>query len=200
MRRRFLLGALSGGTVAGLAGCSDSEPTGIDVLDTELTDVGDGAATMRARVENHGERANVEVAVALAWADGETFETYSDVIGLAAGERRWVDVPIRHYGDAGGEYEHRVSAAVTSRPLARFDYEPATVAVGDLIRFDAGASRVVEGAIAAFDWTIGDAYEVGPEVQYRLGDADAEGVTAELRVTDTQGAFDTARRRVEPVE
>jgi len=130
-------------------------------------------------------------------AEGEVFETYSDVVGLDAGERRWVDVPVRRYPDRESDYEYRVAASRTDRPLARFDHDSEEPGVGDVLRFDASSSRVVDGAIAAYDWSIGDAYEVGREIEYRLDEADADGLAVELRVTDTQGAFDTARRRIE---
>lgn len=199
MRRRSLLAAVSAGAAAGIAGCTGARSSGVEVVDRELTDV-DGAATMRVRVENGGDRAHVEVAVALAWtsgdAEGEVFERYSDVVGLDAGERRRVDVPVRRYPDRESDYEYRVGAARTTRPLARFDYEPDAPGPGDRVVFDAGASRVVEGTIAAFDWQIGSGYAVGREVEYTLDDGDAEGLPVELRVTDTQGEFDTATRRL----
>lgn len=201
MRRRTLLAAVAAATAGGFPGCTGGRSSGVEVLDRSLTDVGDGRATMRVRVENGGDRAHVEVRVDLAWTGdaGEVFESYSDVVRLDAGESRWVDVAIRHYPERASEYEHRVGASRTERPLARFDYEPTSAAAGDLVVLDAGRSRVVDGAIAAFDWTIGDVYAVGREVEYRLGD-DADGVAVELRVTDTQGAFDTATRRIDPID
>lgn len=202
MRRRSLLAAASAAATAGIAGCAGSESTGVEVLDRELTEADEGEATMRVRVENGGDGGHVEVAVDLAWtageAEGEVFETYSDVVGLDAGERRWVDVPVRHYPDRKSDYEYRVAASRTDRPLAGFKYDPESPAVGDVVRFDAAPSRVVDGAIAAFDWSIGDAYEVGREIEFRLGEESSGGVDVELRVTDTQGEFDTARRRIEP--
>ncbi|GAA0671933.1 hypothetical protein ACFQDG_13050 [Natronoarchaeum mannanilyticum] len=202
MRRRSLLAAASAAATAGIAGCTDSESTGVEVLDRELTEAVEGEATMRVRVENGGDGGHVEVAVDLAWttgeAEGEVFETYSDVVGLDAGERRWVDVSVRRYPDQESDYEYRLAASRTDRPLARFAYDPESPAVGDVVRFDAGPSRVVDGAIAAFDWSIGDAYGVGREIEYRLEEESAEGLSVELRVTDTQGKFDTARRRIDP--
>lgn len=202
MRRRSLLAAVPVAATAGIAGCAGSESTGVEVLDRELTEADGADATMRVRVENGGDGGHVEVAVDLAWtageAEGEVFETYSDVVGLDAGERRWVDVPVRRYPDRESDYEYSVAASRTDRPLARFDYEPERPAVEDVLRFDAGPSRVVDGAIAAFDWSIGDAHEVGRVIEYRLGEESAEGLAVELRVTDTQGEFDTARRRIEP--
>lgn len=199
MRRRSLLAAVAPATAAGLAGCTGARSSGVAVVDRDLTDV-DGRATMRVRVENGGDRAHVEVTVDLAWtsgdADGEVFESYSDVVGLDAGERRWVDVAVRRYPDRERDYEYRVSATRTTRPLARFDYEPDDPGPGDRIVFDAGASRVVEGTIAAFDWRIGGGYRVGREVEYEFGEGDAEGLSVELRVTDTQGEFDTATRQI----
>jgi|GEM_PF-5156678 len=202
MRRRPLLAAASAAATAGIVGCAGSDPAGVEVLDGELTEAVEGEATMRVRVENGGDGGHVEVAVDLAWTAGEredeVFETYSDVVGLDAGERRWVAVPVRRYPDRESDYEYRVAASRTDRPLARFEYDPENPAVGDVVRFDAAPSRVVDGAIAAFDWSIGDAYEVGREIEFRLGEGSSGGLTVELRVTDTQGEFDTARRRIEP--
>jgi len=199
MRRRSLLAVVS---TAGIAGCVGSESAGVEVLGRELI-AGEGdKATMRVRVENGGDGGHVEVTVDLAWTageeEGETFETYSDVVGLDAGEQRRVDVPVRRYSDREDDYEYRVAASRTERPLASFDYEPEAPGAGDVLRLDARRSSVVDGAIAAYDWTIGDAYEVGREVEYRLGEADVGELAVELRVTDTQGEFDTARRRIEP--
>jgi hypothetical protein len=144
------------------------------------------------------------VLIELAWVDGDAenpvFEEYSDVVYLTPDETRWMDVEVRHYADRAEEYEHRVDAGTTDRPLARFEYAPRDAAVGDEIRLDASGSRAVERAVAAFDWTIHDRAAIGRTVGHELTAADQEGVPIALRVTDTQGQFDTVSRRIRPID
>ena len=202
MRRRAVLAAVP--ATLGVAGCTGARSTGVEVLEQSVTGVEDGTATVRVRLENGRDGGHVEVRVELAWLSGpdagETFETYSDVVYLSGGERRWIEVPIRHYPARADEYEHRVSAAATDRPLARFEYSPREAAVGDVIELDAGESQAVEGAIAAFDWRIRDRHEIGRLIEYELETGDREGFPVELRVTDTQGASDAVVRTVGPFD
>lgn len=204
MRRRAVLAAVPVAVAAGIPGCTGARSSGVEVLDRQVTDAGDGTATVRVRVENGSEAAHVEVLVELAWVDGPdagaVFEKYSDVVYLEPGERRWVDVGVRYYPDPADEYEHRVSAGRTERPVAQFGYVPRDATVGDVITLDASLSRVVEGTVAAFDWRLRDRHEFGREIEYELAAGDREGVPVELRVTDTQGASDAVAREVGPFD
>ncbi|WP_158598844.1 MULTISPECIES: PKD domain-containing protein [unclassified Halorubrum] len=118
---------------------------------------------------------------------GRTIETTFDTPGEQP-------VTVRATDDDGGTNETTVTVDVNAPPTASLE-TTAPAFTGDNVTFTAADSTDPDGDIIAYDWSIADAADAS-NVSVTRTFADDGNYSVTLRVTDNQGAVDTATTTV----
>jgi parallel beta-helix repeat protein len=81
-------------------------------------------------------------------------------------------------------------------PVANFSWSPSIPEVGELVTFDASASKPIGGEIISYEWDFGDGSRAsGKIVTHRYATIGAFTVT--LNVTDSEGLWDIEQKQME---